>query len=182
MPRLFVAIDPGPTATAALAALQQGLAGANWTPPEQFHLTLFFIGEVDRETGERARAILREARAEPFDLELQGLGCFPPRRAPRVLWAGTAASPPLLSLQGRIERLLRRCGLAPERRRFSPHITLARFRAAPSRGLGDYLRARSLFRTGPWRVDAFYLYSSILDQAGALHRREECYPLASDGG
>ena len=103
-----------------------------WTEPEQFHLTLRFIGEVEQGTFYEIGEALAGVSHPPFELALKGLGQFPPRGAPHTLWVGVedpaGASP---SLRRRIERVLAEVGVAPERRKFAPHVTLGRFRGPP---------------------------------------------------
>ncbi len=124
--RLFVAIDPPQQIRDHLALLCCGLPGARWTPPEQFHLTLSFIGEVDGSTFLDIREALAEISVPQFSLQLQGVGFFPPRGQPRVIWAGIEKSEPLHLLQRKITTRLFQRGLEPDNRKFSPHITLAR--------------------------------------------------------
>ena len=181
MPRLFVAIDFPEAVTQRLAALCSGLAGARWLPPEQFHLTLRFIGEVD--SGAFADIVddLSAVACPPFSLSLGGVGYFPPRGEPRVLWAGVdvrlGAVEELARLQSQIESRLRLLGIEPEGRKFAPHVTLARLKGTPVNQLGDYLIVHGDFITETIQLTEFHLYSSVLRPKGALHRIEASYPL-----
>ncbi len=175
--RLFVAIDLPAGVQEALATLCSGVPGARWVDPAQLHLTLRFIGEVQ---GDRFRDIaeaLTGVGGAPFDLHLDGLGHFPPRGAPRVLWAGVATSEPLAGLRTRVETALASAGLPREGRRFSPHITLARLKGTPPARVGRFFEDHPLFHTDPFTVDRFLLYSSTLGRRGATHRVEAQYPL-----
>ena len=178
--RLFVAINPSETAREELIALCSGLPDARWTPPKQLHLTLCFIGEVD----DRAFLGIREAlcaleRNGPsaFSLRFRALGFFPPRGEPRVLWAGVAESPALLRLQRQVSISLQGVGIELEKRRFTPHITLARLGAGAASGLKRYLDSQTSFSGSSFVVDRFTLYSSILDKSGATHIPEAEYIL-----
>lgn len=177
MPRLFIALDLPEDVAAALDRLCEGLPGVRWSDPDQFHLTLRFIGEVEQglfyEIGEGLAAISHP----PFELALKGLGQFPPRGAPHTLWAGVEdPTDSLASLRRRIERVLSEIGLVPERRKFTPHVTLGRFRAPPPENrLASYLFGRNLFRTDYFPVSGFNLYSSILRPEGSLHQLEASY-------
>jgi len=177
MPRLFVAIDLPLHIRERLGALCCGLPGARWVEPEQLHLTVRFIGEVDSSVFALVREALTEVRAEGFPLQLDGIGFFPPRGSPRVVWAGIRKSEELLRLHHRIESALVRSGLAPEERKFSPHITLARLKNTPSQRIGAYLAQNGLFVTEEFRISEFFLYSSVLNSRGARHYIEEEYPL-----
>ncbi|ADW16261.1 2'-5' RNA ligase [Desulfobulbus propionicus DSM 2032] len=148
--RLFVAIDPPPEIREQLAGICCGLPAARWTPVEQLHLTLCFIGEVDGAIFLDIREALGELSAPSFDLRLKGVGFFPPRGLPRVVWAGVERSEPLLGLQRKITTRLFQLGVALDNRKFSPLFT----------------------------VDRFLLYSSILGRKGATHIVEREYPLS----
>lgn len=175
--RLFVAIDPPQHIRDHLALLCCGLPNARWTPPEQFHLTLSFIGEVDGSTFLDIREALAEITVPQFSLQLQGVGFFPPRGQPRVIWAGIEKSEPLHLLQRKITTRLFHLGLEPDNRKFSPHITLARLQQTPSGNVVKYLQNNGLFRSQPFVIDQFILYSSFLGRSGALHHPEQQYPL-----
>ena len=175
--RLFVALDLPEAAKEELTALQGGLPEARWTPPEQLHLTLCFIGETDGTLFLDIRDALAEIAAPALELRLTGLGFFPPRQTPRVLWAGVAENPGLTRLQKQVATLLRHTGAELERRRFSPHITLARLGEGAQPRLQRYLGAHALFSGSPFAVEHFTLYSSILGRNGATHIPEAEYPL-----
>jgi 2'-5' RNA ligase len=181
MPRLFVAIDPPGGIRERLGALCCGLPGARWVEPEQLHLTLRFIGDVDGSVLIRTQEALAEVRAEAFPLQLEGIGFFPPRGSPRVVWVGIRKNEQLLRLHNRIESVLVRAGLAPEDRKYSPHITLARLKNTQAARIGAYLAQHGLFISEIFRVNEFLLYSSVLNSRGARHYIEEGYPLDGAG-
>lgn len=177
MYRLFIAIDLPAEVREELGRMCCGLPGARWVDEGQIHLTLRFIGEVD---GGRFREIvdgLAAVDSAPFPLALKGIGHFPPRGAPRVVWVGVERSEPLVRLRKRVERALEMVGVERERRKFSPHITLARLKGTPASRVGRYMEDFGLFRTEPFGVDSFALYSSTLSRKGAVHRVEAEYPL-----
>ena len=190
--RLFVAIDPPEDVRRRLGALSRGLDGARWVPLDQVHLTLRFLGEVGSEASERIASSLEAVREPRFSLTLAGVGRFPParpkplrrgegpsRRAPRILWAGIEEQPRLTALHDAIEARVREAGLPPEDKLFSPHLTLARLReGTPSDAVELWLERGRAFREGPFAVDRFSLYSSVLAPTGAQHRKERSYELA----
>ena len=163
-----------------MVALCKGLPDARWTPPKQLHLTLCFIGEVDdvafRGIREALCALERKGPSA-FSLRFRTLGFFPPRGEPRVLWAGVAENPALLRLQRQVAICLQGLGIQLEKRRFTPHITLARLGLDAASGLKRYLDAQTLFSGSPFVVDRFTLYSSILAPKGATHIPEAEYIL-----
>lgn len=177
MIRLFVAIDLPEEVIERLGWLEGGLPGARWVEPDNLHLTLRFIGPVDGGAYRDIAAALSEVRGEPFELTLRGLGHFPPRGQPKVLWVGVAEEPALVALQRAVETRLQRLGLEPEHRKFKPHVTLARLNGTPPARLARLLAAHSLFACEPFEVTELQLYSSLLHQDGAQHTVEATYPL-----
>lgn len=178
MLRLFVALDLPDAIKDDLEGLALNLPDARWMAREQMHLTLRFIGEVDGGTFRDIEEALAAVPGHPFELRLQGLGHFPPRGEPRVLWVGVEKSAELKGFKRRIDATLREVGLPPDPRKFSPHVTLARFRQPPPRNrLASYLMRHSLYRSEPFAVSGFRLYSSWLRPEGALHRVEAGYDL-----
>ncbi len=177
MIRLFVALALPPGIVDALTSLYDGMPGARWRRDDQLHLTLRFIGEVDRAAFEDIVHGLGEVEADAFELALAGVGHYPPRAAPRVLWAGVRPNPALNLLQSRIESALVRADVPPETRNFSVHITLARLNHAPIERVQAFLAHHGLFAEPPFRVEAFHLYSSRLSRDGSVYSIEASYPL-----
>jgi len=181
MPRLFVAIDFPEAVIRRLAALCRGVPGARWLPPEQFHLTLRFIGEADGVQAQDLDAALTQVRAERFDVTLTGVDCFGQGRKSRALWVGIAPCPKLDCLRRKVEQAARAAGFAPEGRKFKPHVTLARFKGDPGFRLHDFLACHTAFRATPFTAQEFVLFSSVLAQTGAIYTPEATYPLAPGG-
>jgi 2'-5' RNA ligase len=183
MPRLFVALDLPEPVKRSLEPLARGLGDVRWSTPDQQHLTLRFIGEVDNGVTRDIVETLATVPAMPFQLTLRGLGHFPPRGEPRVLWVGVEKNAELGRLKRRIDRALREAGVAPESRKFAPHVTLARIRAplSPVR-LGTYLMRHALYRSEAFPVSSFHLYSSWLRPEGADHQLEASYELVPGEG
>lgn len=177
MHRLFVAIDLPAGIKEQLSILCCGLPGARWVAPDQIHLTLRFIGDVDSSVFTEVREMLTEINCEPFSLQLEGIGFFPPRGNPRVLWVGVRKNERLVQLRNRLESLLIRGGLEPEGRKYSPHITLARLKNTPGSKVGAFIVHNGLFMTEEFSVNEFFLYSSVLNSKGAKHFIEQCYSL-----
>lgn len=175
--RLFVAIDLPDDIRQSAADICRGVHGVRWLPPEQLHLTLRFIGEVDDAVNAAIRRGLAAIALPPFPVSLQGVGCFPSPRRPRVLWVGLSGGTPLMQLQHDVETAVVAAGLPPEERPFSPHITLARLKDHREGDAAPFLTRNASFHSGPFTVDTFHLYSSILTAKGAIHRREASYPL-----
>ena len=177
MQRLFVAIDLPEEIKLAIGSLRCPLPGAKWVAEAQIHLTLRFIGDVDDELSKMIVASLSGIVAAPFSLAIQGVGCFPPKRDPKVLWVGVDGSSALLDLQSAIEKALVRNGLEPEGRPFFPHITIARLKETPAARVAPFLQQYAGFAACSFPVAQFILYSSTLTPQGALHRQEALFPL-----
>jgi 2'-5' RNA ligase len=178
MLRLFVALPLPDSVKRSLEPLARGLGDVRWLTPDQQHLTLRFIGEVDNGRLDEVAEALALVQGWPFEVRLEGLGHFPPRGEPRVLWVGIEKNPDLKSLKRRIDRALADVGLPPEARKFAPHVTLARIRGPLSHDrLATYLMRHSLYRSERFPVSDFHLYSSWLKPAGAEHQLEASYEL-----
>jgi len=133
--RLFVSVEPPADARAALAEAldRRDIGPARLVSPERWHITLAFLGEVyhDRVLVLGSRLAEVAARAAPLQLGLAGAGVFPSRGRPSVLWVGlTGDIEPLRELAGTVASSLRQAGVRLERRRFAPHLTVARYRNA----------------------------------------------------
>lgn len=180
MIRLFVALSFPDEIRQSLSALCAGVPGARWVNPDQFHLTLRFIGEVDNR---KARAIYEELAGitmPSFNLELFGVGTFGDKRKANSLWAGVRPNPSLNRLQEKIDNAMLRVGLPPDRRKFAPHVTLARLNNAPFDRIGAFLSHHALYNGPAYHCDRFVLYSSFLSSSGAIYTPEQIYRL--DGG
>jgi len=177
MPRLFVAIELPESVKSDLARLQSGVPGARWLEREQMHLTLRFIGAVDRGTFADIAAVLSTVAGEPVTLTLGGLDTFGNRRHAHTLWVGVSKSPALHQLKGRVDSALARADIPGDDRKFAPHITLARLKGSVSPRLGTFIAANNLFRSEPFTVDSFALFSSITRSEGAIYTAEAVYPL-----
>ena len=178
MPRLFTAIEVPKEAALSLSMLRGGLTNARWVDPENYHITLRFIGDVDRPTaGEVSAALSRIDRAS-FQLRISGLGAFGGRK-PHSVHAKVEKTPALIELQAEQERALQRIGLRAEGRKFAPHVTLARLRGISSESVANYLSLRGSFSLMPFQVSRFVLYSSRDSVGGGPYVIEEEYPLDS---
>ena len=181
MYRLFVALDLPASIKQELVAISYGVPGARWLEPEQMHLTLRFIGEVDGSVFRDVEAALEGVHAEPFELSLKGVGYFPPRNQPHDLWVGVEPCEALVRLRNKIESTLVRAGLPPEGRKFSPHVVIGRLKETKLNKLADFLARNGLLRLPPFSVDRFNLYSSHLGSQGASYEIEQEYHLTGGG-
>ena len=146
MPRLFTGLEIPAEIGQTLSNLRGGLPGARWIDPENYHVTLRFIGDIDGVAANEIAALLFRINRKPFDVALQGLSSFGGKK-PRAVGASIVPSRPLIELQAELERLMQRFGLDPEGRKFTPHVTLARLRDASNQDVADYLSVRGYFPT-----------------------------------
>tara|TARA_R110002072_G_scaffold81857_6_gene187092 strand:+ start:5273 stop:5812 length:540 start_codon:yes stop_codon:yes gene_type:complete len=175
--RLFAAIGLPDSVCEPLLALQSGLPGASWRPRENLHLTLRFFGDVDERKAEDLEHELAKITAPAFDLTLKGAGWFG-RLEPHALWIGAEPDTALLALQTKCERAARRAGLAPESRKFVPHVTLAYLRQTPVEALAGFTQALGTFRCKAARIASFSLYASWLSRGEAnIYQPARNYPL-----
>ena len=177
MPRLFTAVEIPAEVGQSLALLRGGLPGARWVEPENYHVSLRFIGDIDDALAREIADMLGQVKRPRFDLRIDGLDSFGGSR-PRVVIAAVSAVPELVDLQADHERLMQRVGLEPERK-YRPHVTLARLRDTSSRQVADYLSTRQPFRLTPFPVSRFVLYSSRASVGGGPYVIEAEYPLAA---
>ena len=143
----------------------------------QIHLTLRFIGEVSKDGADQIMKALKQVKGRPFSLRMKSVGFFPPRKEPRILWAGIAENEELLRLQNRIERAVVSAGIDNDERKFHPHVTLARLHATPSRHVARFVTGNSLFMTEEFSISSFHLYESTSGKEGAIHAKVADYRL-----
>ena len=176
MPRLFTGIEIPAQIGQGLSMLRGGLPGARWVDPENYHLTLRFIGDVDGHVGRDVMQMLAGVRRTAFQIVLDRLDQFGGRK-PRAVFAGATPTPSLLDLQAEHERLLQRIGLPPEQRKYAPHVTLARLRDSSAHQVAQYLASRAPFRSPSFPVSRFVLFSSRALTGGGPYVVEAAYPL-----
>ncbi|WBH17317.1 RNA 2',3'-cyclic phosphodiesterase [Sphingomonas radiodurans] len=180
MHRLFVALRPPSIIRDALVDTMDGVTDARWQDDEQLHLTLRFIGAVDRPVGEDVAASLTFIHAAAPTVSLAGVGQFDRRGKTDTLWAALMPHDALTALHHKIDQALVRIGLEPERRAFLPHITLARLaRGANAEAEVECWLARHAGVTSaPFVLPHLILYESHLGRAGAEYEPIARWPLA----
>lgn len=176
--RLFVGVDLPWELRERLADLCSSLPGARFVPRENLHLTLRFIGEVTPNRAEEIDLALGALRGKRFPLSVTGIGTHDKAGRPVALWVGVERNAALEHLQSKIETALQRAGQPAEKRRFLPHITLARLDIAAEAKLGFYVQTHNLFRAGPFAIGHITLFSSLLGKEASVYAAEVEYPLA----
>lgn len=171
--RLFVSLELPRSITERLAELDPHLRGVRWLEPEQMHLTLSFLGNVSAAIQESLAENLRVISWKSFFLPLSGLGIFPSKGRPNILWIGVGTGHPhLFQLHKRVQEAALQAGLEPDLRSFHPHVTLARCRDVSAESVRPFLRTHSAFDAGMIHVESFCLNSSLLTPAGSVYTRE----------
>ncbi len=176
MPRLFTGLEIPADLAMDLAMMRGGLSGARWIDVENYHITLRFIGDIDDATAREVRASLEQIRRKPFTVTIETLDSFGGSK-PRAIVAKAKPATQLVELQAQQERLLQRIGIAPEPRKFTPHVTLARLRAASSMAVANYLSSRGFFLSRRFEAQRFVLFSSRASTGGGPYVVEAAYPL-----
>jgi RNA 2',3'-cyclic 3'-phosphodiesterase len=176
MHRMFVAIRPPEHIRDLLLDAMDHSPDFRWQADEQLHLTLRFVGEVDRPVGDDLADALGRIRADRFQVRTKGVGRFEQRNA-GALWAGVEPKEPLAALAAKVERVCQSVGLEPERRAFHPHITLARWKGRRTREVEDFLRRQNGLVSEPFDVDRFILFESRLSRHGAHYEEVSSYPI-----
>lgn len=176
MHRLFVAIRPPEKIRDLLVDAMDEGPGLRWVPDENLHLTLRFVGEVERPLANDLADALAMLRFEPFELRLSGIGKFEQKNG-GALWAGLDPRERLAALAAKIERACQSVGLEPERRTFHPHITLARWKRGDAGPVEAFIRRNSDLSSEPFAVDSFTLFESKLSRHGAHYEAVAGFPL-----
>ena len=181
MPRLFTGLAIPPDIAGELALVRGGFHGARWIEPADFHITLRFIGDVDGATARDIDASLAEERPRaPLAIAIDALAAFGGGR-PRALIARVVPTPELAKLQADQERLMRRAGLDPETRKYTPHVTLARLRDVSPGDVAGFIAARGHLPRLIFTAERFTLYSARDSIGGGPYVTEAVYPLGTTG-
>lgn len=179
MPRLFTGLEIPSDVGFALSLKRGGLPGARWISPENYHITLRYIGDTDHRTAnEIAHVLDRFTHIEPFSVSLTHMGVFGGNK-PRSLYAGVEINDQLTRLQAAQDRAFQQIGLEPEGRKFTPHITLARLRGASAGNMARFMAEAAWFTPLMFKATRFVLYSAKDSVGGGPYIVEEAYDLAA---
>ncbi|SCA56159.1 2'-5' RNA ligase [Candidatus Terasakiella magnetica] len=177
MMRLFMGVELPDGVKDRLVPLCSGLKEARWVPPHNMHITLAFVGEVDHGAAFDLHEALCNVQFDPFDLSLHEVDCFESRGKAKVIWAGVKGEIEALThLHQKILTAVEQAGLVPERRKYKPHVTLARLKNTPLEKAQDYMSANNGLKTHSFKVAHFSLFRSHLTRHGADYEVLESYP------
>ncbi|KPL53739.1 RNA 2',3'-cyclic phosphodiesterase [Prosthecomicrobium hirschii] len=178
MPRLFTGLEIPADLALTLTELRGGLPGATWIDPENYHVTLRFIGDVDERIADEIADALARVRRPAFDVRIRGIDYFGGRQ-PHSVFAKVEPTPALMELQAEHERIMQRLGLDPEGRKYHPHITIARVKGAQARDVAHWLDVRGGFPGGRFRAERAVLFSSRASKGGGPYIVEDEYPFVA---
>ncbi len=176
MPRLFTGIEIPIEQREELARLRRPAPGLRWLETENLHMTLRFAGDIDTARATEFADRLADIDINAFVVRLSGLGVFG-GKDPRSLWVGVEAGPELEALGRANERAARAAGLPSESRAFKPHVTIARLRYARPDTVAHLLGRIGAFRSTPFFVSRFVLFSSRPKTGGGPYVVEEAFTL-----
>jgi RNA 2',3'-cyclic 3'-phosphodiesterase len=176
MPRLFTGLELRAAVVGQLALMRGGVVGARWLEPEDYHITLRFIGDIDAGAARDIDETLGDIRRPKAPIRFEGLSWFGGDK-PRAIVAKVKADPALMDLQAEQERRLRRIGIEPETRKYTPHVTLARLRGASQTAVASYLALRGALIADSFNAERFVLYSAREGSGGGPYVVEAAYPL-----
>lgn len=175
--RLFVSIDLPTSIEKVLVDLDPRIRGVRWIPGAQMHLTLGFFPEVQEDVELALHEKLNAIEFRAFVLPVEGLGTFPAKGPPKIIWIGVGPGHPhLFQLHKRVQEAALAVGLEADLRPWHPHVTLARCHDVPGGALRKFLKSNVDLDAGMFRVDAFHLYCSELTPAGPIHTCELSMP------
>ena len=178
--RLFIGIRPPAPVRDALLDTMEALEGARWVDEANLHLTLRFVGDVERPAANDLAEALGQIDWPRFTLRIAGVGAFERSSRhgsrPHALWARVPLADPLEGLRQKVERACDVTGLGRETRRFTPHITLARLNRSAGM-IGAWLATWGDLAAGPWTVEEFLLFESHLGHTGAFYEVVARYAL-----
>jgi RNA 2',3'-cyclic 3'-phosphodiesterase len=176
MPRLFTGLEVPADIATELNMLQGGVWGARWIEPQDYHITLRFIGDIEERLAREIRMSFENVEARPFTIQLKGVGAFG-GNDPHTIFAGVAESAEIRRLHASLERHCQMAGLPPEGRKFMPHVTLARLRSPNLANVQEFLARQNLFISRPFEVNQFVLFSSRPSRGGGPYGVVDAYEL-----
>ena len=184
--RSFLAFDLPSTWKEKMAHISKGKRASyldvRWVKPENIHLTLVFLGNIPSERIEDLGLVVEDAARgyAPFSVHLHGMGYFPGRGSPRVLWIGLGGDiERMAGFRNDVQNRLKPFGIQQEKRPYRPHLTLGRFRKSgrKNRLLGDFLLKNGNVTSNSVVFDTLYLYKSDLRREGPIYARLASWPL-----
>lgn len=181
MVRIFIGIAIPSEIKKHISMLQGGIPGANWVPPENYHISLRFIGEISETSKEDIAEALENLAFPVFKISLQGLGLFTQKDVPHHLWLKPQPEDQLIKLYRKIENLLtKELSLKAETRKYTPHLTIAKLKEPNIDKVGQFIQWHNLFKTPEFEVSEYTLFQSHLTNTGPIYTPLDIYELDSE--
>lgn len=177
MKRLFIGIGLPDKVKKETGLLGISLPNSRVVDQEQLHITLRFLGETEGSTNLDIREVLNQICYSKFYIRLKGTGVFPNGKIPRILYSGISPTEEITTLKRKIDNQLVTLAIPREKKKYIPHVTLARLKNSPPKQIGHWLSISSLYQSESFEITSFNLYSSLLTPKGVIHTIEESYPL-----
>ncbi|MES2336684.1 MAG: RNA 2',3'-cyclic phosphodiesterase [Pseudomonadota bacterium] len=177
MHRLFVALRPPIAVRRQLLEAMGDIAGAHWHDDAQLHITLRYIGKVERRTAEDIAASIASVRSRPITIAVSGVGVFEDHGRPSAVWAGVTPHGPITALHRAVDQAIVRTGREPEHRAYCPHITLARL-GRDAGSTDRFMIGRAMLSSDPFTLDHMLLYESTIGHGGPTYDAIARFPLA----
>jgi 2'-5' RNA ligase len=175
MPRLFTGLSIPRAAADRLMLLRGHIPGARWIDPDNYHITLRFVGDVSEVLADEFVARLEDLQVTPFEVQFKGVGSFGSKR-PHIVYAMVVVTDALANLHRQHEKIARDVGLTPESRTFIPHVTLARMSGVHPYQIAPFLSDHAAFELPPFKVSRFHLYSAKPSTGGGPYVIEQSFP------
>ena len=175
MIRVFIALNLPQDIKSSLSLLQKRMQGAKWTPTENLHLTIRFIGEVSLQQLKIIKEELREISFLPFKIKLKDLGHFSGRSGPKVIWVGVEPLDDLFELRKKVDDALTRANIPREKSNFHPHVTVAKLKGTTFESLAKYLQGQMGFYTREMEFKEMVLLSSKTREECSIYSLEETF-------
>jgi len=175
MIRLFVAIDIPDEIALQLVSLQSGLQDCRWSPRDNLHLTLRFLGSLDEPLAEEVDFALAHLKCKPFKVRINELGCFGDAQRARTVWAGAEKSQALTNLHSKVENKVQQLGLEPDKRKYAPHVTLGRLSQGTPKDAAHWITEKGQFHPLEFEVTRMVLFSTHTTSNGSIYQPERYY-------
>lgn len=178
MLRIFLGLSIPSSIKIQLSALQGGVPGAQWVDPENYHITLKFIGDVDEVAKEDIAEALEDLSFPTFKINLQGIDIFSKGNDPHHLWVKPMPEEPILQLNRKIENHLENhLHLKKDTHKFTPHLTIAKLKNSNSNKVGQFMQWHNLFKTITFEITEYTLFQSFLTPNGSIYKPLDIFSL-----
>ena len=175
MIRVFIGLDLPEDIKRSLGLLKSSVRGAKWVPLENLHITIRFIGEVPENILQNIKEELREISFYNFKVKFKDIGHFSAKSTPKVIWVGLDPLEEIMELREKIDEALTKANIPLEKKKYIPHVTLARLKGSKFPEVAEYLQQGMGFFTREFEIGEMILYSSKQKEEGSVYSVEEIF-------